>query len=290
MNYQIRKSQRGYDPEPPGLLTYTLSSAATLADVLGLASHAHETVDVMDGDRYLVTYCGESPYWVEADGPMHQIGSHGWCHDCHKDGLGYMHHLNYETELAALTVEARDDRTLARMCEADGLTPEQYAVSVAGRAVALEGDCSFAIDVAHLATDVDASTATFAVTMWDQTCWRVTVPIGEGTENAAIELAEQTAHRAQPKRCYDCKGHTGHARDCGWARTRELLRKYPQVALPGDAEEYGLHDDKFEPSPHPTAATVPCAECGGGYWQEYAGTFETLRQLIPHADECSLPA
>jgi hypothetical protein len=229
--------------DPP--LAYDVRAGATLGDVLGLAAMSG-TVDVYDGDRYLVSYCGESPYWYDADGIMHQIGSRGWCHDCHGARLGYVHHLDYEVELAILAHEAEDDRTLARQCEADGMTPAQYADSVAGRAVPLDGDHSFEIGVHELGADADGL-AVFAVDMWDMTTWRVRVEIAEGAPERAAKLAESLAYHAQPKRCWDCRGRRGHAGDCSWTRTRELLLRHPDSALPGDIEEYGL----------PGAATRP---------------------------------
>jgi hypothetical protein len=169
---------------------------------------------------------------------MHQIGSHGWCHDCHKGEYGepgYVHHLAYETELAVLTLEASDDRVLRRQCEADGLTPEQYAAGIAGRAVPLHGDESFVIAVHELGVNADGL-AEFAVDMWDFTTWKVAVEVADGAPRAAGKLAEHLAYSALPKRCHDCKGTRGHAKDCSVTREREFLEKYPHLrtGLPGE--------------------------------------------------------
>jgi hypothetical protein len=197
-----------------------------LARCLQLADSAASWVDVLADGRYLVT---SGWYWWPRDGKgddgMHQIGSHGWCHDCHGDGLGYVHHLDYDVELAVLAHEARTDRVLRRQCEADGLTPEAYAAGVAGRAVPLHGDHSFVIDVHELGVSA-AGLAEFAVDMWDMTTWKVAVGLAPGAPLAAEKLAERLAWEAGPKRCYDCKGHRGHARDCSVVRTAELVAKY----------------------------------------------------------------
>lgn len=205
-----------------------------LPDVMHLASELGTTIDVMRDGEYLVTYCGSSPYWWPLGESMHQISSHGWCHDCHKDEGSYVHHLDIGTEIAVLTCEARWDRVLRRQCEADGLTPEQYAEQIAGRAVPLEGDWSFSIDVVALGSDLEAGTADFGVTMWAGTCVRVTVPLAEGAEQAAVVEAEQLAHSLQPKRCYDCHGTRGHARNCSVTREAEFLAKYPHLKLDGE--------------------------------------------------------
>lgn len=170
------------DGSGPSLPFMRVERELPLPEALNLASRLGETVDVMDDSRYLVSYCGASPYWWppgEHGGGMHQIGSHGWCHTCHGDDLGYVHHLDYETELAVLECEATHDRVLREQCEADSLTPAQYAAGIAGRAVPHRGDGSFARGIRDLGSDLAAGTATFAVEMWDMTTWRVTVPLGE---------------------------------------------------------------------------------------------------------------
>jgi hypothetical protein len=182
--------------------------------------------DVFDGDTFLVSYCGRSPYWYDDAGRMHQIGSHGWCHDCHKDGKGYVHHLAYQVEFAVLAFEARDDQVLREQCEADGLTPEQYAAEVAGRAVPLHGDSCFAVGAHELGADVAAGLAWFAVDMWDMTTWKVAVPLAEGALEEAVAKAEKLALDAMPRRCYDCKGTRGHSKRCSYTRMREFEQMY----------------------------------------------------------------
>jgi hypothetical protein len=245
--YELRKRDHGDEPEP--FWSYLIREGAALADVLGLASQSRETMDVFgDGGAYLVTYCGESPYWYPSDdGSMHQISSHGWCHDCQKEGRGYVHHLAYDVEFAALALEAAEDQVLAGMCEADGLTPEQYAASVAGRAVPADGDHSFAIDVRELGVNA-GGLAEFAVDMWDMTTWKVAVPVAEGAPRTARDLAERMACDAQPKRCYDCHGTTGHSKRCGVTRERELCEKYPELAA-----KFPFHDPlAAQPASHTT--------------------------------------
>jgi hypothetical protein len=197
---------------------------AGLSVVLGLADVTPGWVDVLADGEYLVT---SGWYWwpPDGDGSMHQIGSHGWCHDCHKAGLGYVHHLAYDVELAILAYEARMDRVLRRQCEADGLTPEAYAAEVAGRAVPLHGDHSFVTDVHELGVNADGL-AEFAVDMWDMTTWKVAVEVADGAPRAAEKLAEKLAWEAIPERCWDCHGSRGHARNCSTVRVAELTARY----------------------------------------------------------------
>lgn len=235
MTYELRK--RDHEDEPEPFWSYLVREDAALVDVLGLAGQSRETMDVFGDGAYLVTYCGESPYWYPSDdGSMHQIGSHGWCHDCHGEGLGYVHHLAYEVELAALALEAAEDQVLRGMCEADGLSPEQYAASVAGRAVPLRGDESFATDVHELGVGADGL-ARFAVDMWSMTTWLVSVEVAEGAPRAARKLAEKLAYATLPRHCYDCKGTRGHSSRCGVTREREWCEKYPELAA-----EFPFHD------------------------------------------------
>lgn len=232
MSYELRNRDLLEDGAEPGELSiYQVRQDvdAQLADVIGLAAVSDFTVDVYDGPEYLVTFCGCSPYWYpHTDGGMHQIGSHGWCHDCHKDGLGYVHHLDYAVELAWLTHEAHDDDVLRGQCEADGLTPEQYAQEIAGRAVPLDGDYSFAVAVRELGVNADGLAA-FAVGMWDMTTWLVAVPLAPGAPDAAVKLAEERAYAASPKRCYDCKGHRGHSKRCHVTRDAEFAADHPEL-------------------------------------------------------------
>lgn len=217
--------------KPPRLIL-ALASDIPLAEVARTASRLGQmapTVDIMHGESYLVSYCGGSPYWWPAGGEMHQVGSHGWCHDCHKAGLGYVHHLDYDAELAVLAAEAREDPVLREQCEADGLTPEQYAAGVAGRAVPLDGDYSFAIAVHELGVNADGL-AEFAVDMWDMTTWKVAVPVAEGAPGTAERKAEELALAAQPARCYSCKGRDGqHSRRCQVTRWAEFEARYGKL-------------------------------------------------------------
>lgn len=205
-----------------------------LAEAMRLAETAGRTLDVYQDGRYLVTWSGASPYWwpPSAGGgdyeSMHQIGSHGWCHDCHKNDRGYVHHLDYETELAVLTSIARHDRVLRGQCEADGLTPEQYADEIAGRAVPLDGDMSFVTAVHELGVNADGL-AEFAVDMWDLTTWKIAVPVAPGAPDTAAELAEELAFARTPKRCVHCHGAKGHSRNCMVAQDREFLKQHPEL-------------------------------------------------------------
>ncbi len=224
MNYEIRHRDPNETP-----LAYEVREGAELADVLGLASQTG-TVDVYADGAYLVSYCGRGPYWwPEDDGGMHQVGSHGWCHDCHRSGLGYVHHLDYATEVQVLAVEYADDQVARERCEADGLTPLEYAVTLAGRAVPAHGDYSFAVGIRELGVNA-AGLAAFAVDMWDMTTWLVAVELAEGAPDTALRLAEERAHAAAPKRCYDCHGATGHSKRCHVTRDREFYEKYPEIA------------------------------------------------------------
>jgi hypothetical protein len=231
---EIRERAGDYPGDGPWpSLPYIVPAARLgLVAVLRLASKLGRTVDVMDGEDYLVTYCGGTPEWWlpgTAGGDAHRLSSLGWCHECLDEGRGYTHHLNYAIEVAVLSVEAADDSVLREMCEADGLSPLEYAMEVAGRAVPKDWDRSRAVEVHSLGSDMAAGTATFAVDMKDMTTWRVTVPMTAGAPAAAIELAEQLAHDAQPKRCYDCKGLTGHSKRCSVTRDREFAEKYPEL-------------------------------------------------------------
>jgi hypothetical protein len=225
VTYELRDRDGELDGSGPSELLAVLTGDRGLPWVLTVAGRLRVTLDVMAGDRYLVSYCGASPYWWpprSTGAGMHQIGSHGWCHDCHKNGLGYVHHLDYDTEVAVLTSEAADDQVLRQRCEADGQTPAQYAASVAGRAVPLDGDHSFATDVHELGVNA-AGLAEFAVDMWDMTTWKVAVEVAEGAPDTARRLAEKLAFDAQPKRCYDCKGLTGHSKRCGAAEQERFM-------------------------------------------------------------------
>jgi hypothetical protein len=234
VSYELREREGldGSEPSPPFLVP---DDRLDLPGVLHIAGRAGRTVDVYESGRYMVTYCGASPYWWlprTAGGEMHQIGSHGWCHNCHKAGAGYVHHLAYDDEVAALTTEARDDPVLREQCEADGLTPGQYAAEVAGRAVPLDGDRSFVIGVHELGVNIDGQ-AEFAIDMWDMTTWKIAVEVAEGAPDTAQRLAEELAVAQSPKRCVHCHGTRGHSRTCMVTREAELLAQYPHLRLAG---------------------------------------------------------
>lgn len=223
--YEVRE-RGGLDGSKPSVpCMFQPRAGAALADVLRLAD-AHELgmgqVDVLADGEYLVT---AGWYWWppgEHGGGMHRIGSHGWCHDCHKGGLGYVHHLAEDVERAVLAHEARTDHVLAEQCEADGQTPEQYAREVAGRAVPLDGDMSFVTDVHELGVNA-AGLAEFAVDMWDMTTWKVAVELAPGAPEAAEKLAEKLAWAATPRRCWSCSGLRGHSKRCPHVRDAEIM-------------------------------------------------------------------
>lgn len=223
--YELR-TRDGLGSEPSLPSPYQVREGATLAEALRLASMpGTDWTDVHADGEYLVT---SGWYWWppgEHGGGMHQIGSHGWCLDCQRHGLGYVHHLAYETELAVLTLEASQDGRLREQCEADGLTPGQYAVEVAGRAVAADGDMSFVTDVRELGVNADGL-AEFAVDMWDMTTWKVAVEVADGAPQAAEKLAEELAYAATPKRCWECHGRTGHSKRCHVTQNAEFEARY----------------------------------------------------------------
>jgi hypothetical protein len=225
MTYELRTRDWEENDAPGELHMFQPRAGTDLAVALRLAGMCGDTVDVLEDGRYLVTYCGESPYWWPAGEAMHQIGSHGWCPDCHKNWLGYVHHLDYAAELAVLAAEASSDAVLRGQCEADGQTPEQYAAEVAGRAVPSDGDMSFVIDVHELGVNAEGL-AEFAVDMWDMTTWKVAVEVAPGAPRAAEKLAESLAWEATPKRCYSCNGRTGHSKRCPVTREAEYIAKY----------------------------------------------------------------
>jgi hypothetical protein len=221
---EIRERRDDQDEALPFL---TPAARLTLPQVLHVAETCGRTVDVTAGGRYLVSYCGASPYWwPDNDGGMHQVGSHGWCHDCHKEGLGYVHHLDYQVELAVLENEARHDRVLAERCEADGLTPARYAAETAGRAVPLRGDSSFATAVRELGVNADGE-AVFGVAMWDMRCWKVAVPLAPGAPEAAARLAEKLAYEQEPDQCVHLQGHARPLRPVRGAPTGEAGARAP---------------------------------------------------------------
>jgi hypothetical protein len=83
-----------------------------------------ETMDILDSQlRYVVTMCGGSPYWIDpaSDGPMHQIGSDGWCWDCFHNGRGFVRHPVTPEEVGGDYLEALPTRHGDPACEACGL-------------------------------------------------------------------------------------------------------------------------------------------------------------------------
>jgi hypothetical protein len=118
-----------------------LEQEMALPEVLNLASvlsgNLGGGIDVMDGDTYLVSYCGGSPYWW-LPGTHGEISSRGWCHDCCKEGDDFVHHLAREVEVGVLTREALHDPVFRKRLAERGQTAEEYAQMVAGNALPLE--------------------------------------------------------------------------------------------------------------------------------------------------------
>lgn len=251
MSFEVRADGADYEPLP-----WQPVQSATLDQALELARLSKRSVHVYRDGEYLVSYCGGGPYFWPAEGDMHQIGGHGWCHDCHSAGLGYVHHLADDTELAVLAAEGREDPVLRKRLRGDGLTAEQWALSIAGRAVPNEGDESFATDVHELGPGADGL-AWFAIDMWNMTTWRIGVPIAPGAPEQAERQAEQAAYGLfGVKRCIDCGGSNGrHAEDCKgvelehyWAELmagdlvtdEDIAALEQEAASAGDAEQVTL--------------------------------------------------
>lgn len=142
--YQLRK-RGGLDGEGDSLPFLRTEPDMALPEALHVTSAMSgilcTSIDVMDGDRYLVTYCGGGPCWWlpgTHGGGMHQISSGGWCHDCFREGAGHVHHLTRDIEVAVLTSEALDDPVLRQRLKKRGRTAEQYAEETAGNALPLE--------------------------------------------------------------------------------------------------------------------------------------------------------
>jgi hypothetical protein len=243
--YEIRERADG---DGSGLSLPFIVPAATLSlvDVLRLAVKLSTTVDIMVAGRYIVSYCGAEPYWWlpgTHGGGMHQMSSLGWCHTCRDENETYVHHLDLADEIAVLTETAITDHVLRRQVEADGQTPAEYAEAVAGKAIAKDGDAELAIFVQRGGTFLTGHglMRQYAVHMRDRrTVYRVAVPYDNRPEQylsgprdlyAARDLAEKLAHErpGRPRRCYDCRGLTGHAHDCSVTREREFLEKYPHL-------------------------------------------------------------
>lgn len=236
---------------------YMYLAEMTLVDALCVAQGLGRTVDVMDGPDYVITYSGACPVWwlpgtTGAD--SHDLSSLGWCHTCLDERGLYIHHLPLDYELAVLTETATTDRVLRRQIEADGQTARQYAEATAGQAIAKDGYDTLAVRVVAGGAFWGPAglMRQYTVHMKDaRTVVRVAVPYDNRPAQytggargfwAARDLAEQQAHDrpGRPRRCYDCHGTKGHASDCSWTRTREQLLEYPELILPGDAEEYAL--------------------------------------------------
>lgn len=107
-----------------------------LADVL--SANLCRSIDVLDGNAYVVTYCGGSPYWWlpgTHGGGMHQISSRGWCWDCLREEGTYVHHLPRAIEVDVLTCEATHDPVFRKRLTEAGQTAEEYAQATAGNAL-----------------------------------------------------------------------------------------------------------------------------------------------------------
>jgi hypothetical protein len=229
MSYELR--QRGYDEEETSLPLMFPAERLGLIDVLRLADKLGSRTEVWENGAYVIS---AGNIWNPPGGPYHQLSSHGWCHDCRDEGLGYVHHLSLVYEHAALAAEAMDDQVARRMCEADGLTPAQYADQFAGKDVPLWDDQLYAVWADPYALPASNGLQAWRVTMKDGSAWLVTVPADhkDGAGHEALRIAEEWAFAAdtRPKRCYDCKGTRGHASDCSVTREREFLAKYPHLA------------------------------------------------------------
>jgi hypothetical protein len=259
--YEIRDrdGQGNLDGSAPSRPFMAMADGLSLVDVLRVAVRLGRTVDVWADDRYVVSYCGGCPSWWlpgTTGAHMHQMSSLGWCNDCLDELEVYVHHLSLADEIAVLTETALTDKVLRRQVEADGQTAAEYAVEVAGQAVAKDGYDCLAVFIRPGGTFLGPQglMRQFEVRMKDaRTVLRVAVPYDPRPEQymscsrdlyAARDLAEQLAYdrpgRAPAGRCHDCRGTKGHARDCSVTREREFLAKYPHLAA-------GLIDNH----PHP---------------------------------------
>jgi hypothetical protein len=129
-SYQLRKRGEAnlfLGVGPDVTLSETLHVARTMSGELCTS------IDVLDSERYLVTYCGGSPYWWlpgTHGGGMHQISSRGWCHDCrNRDEVPeeHVHHLARDVEVAVLTCEGTHDPVFRERLKKAGLTAKEHA-------------------------------------------------------------------------------------------------------------------------------------------------------------------
>ena len=223
----------------------TPASRLSLVQVLLIAVKLRTTVDIMDGDRYIVSYCGAEPYWWQPGthgGEMHQVSSLGWCNTCLDEHGFYVHHLGVYDEIAVLTETAITDRVLRRQVEADGETAARYAERVAGRRIPKWDDGLRAVLITKGGTFLGPQglMRQFTVTMRDNSKHRVAVPYDNRPEDylsgsrdlyAARDLAERLAYDRirDRKPCSDCRGTRGHAKDCYVTKDAEFEAKYGEL-------------------------------------------------------------
>lgn len=142
-DYQLRKRLGLADDEGSAPFVHP-AKELTLPYVLKMASvltKLGERIDVLDGETYLVSYIGASPYWWlpgTHGGDLHQISSRGWCFSCDREGKEYVHHLPRAVEVAVLTAEGEQDHVFRERLDKVGLTAEQYAERTAGNKVPWE--------------------------------------------------------------------------------------------------------------------------------------------------------
>jgi hypothetical protein len=250
-HWEIRERDDGDGSGPSGPFIVP-ASRLSLVQVLLVAVKLGRTVDIMDGDRYIVSYCGAEPYWWkpgETGAEMHQVSSLGWCNTCLDEYGFYAHHLGVYDEIAVLTETAITDRVLRRQVEADGQTAEQYAGSVAGKRIPKWDDGLRAVLITRGGTFLGPQglMRQFTVMMRDRSKHLVAVPYDNRSQEymsgsrdlyAARDLAERLAYDRirDRKPCYDCRGTRGHAHDCHVTRDAEFEAKYGELLRSGDDE------------------------------------------------------
>lgn len=130
---RLRGGGHGIEPSEPYLTLPDLHEALTIASILSGARC--QTLDVLDSGRYVVTYCGASPHWWlpgTLGGGMHQISSHGWCHDCRNGEYvprvaENVFHLSEADQVAVFTVEGERDRVLRKRLYDQHITAGEHA-------------------------------------------------------------------------------------------------------------------------------------------------------------------